>query len=93
MAGEPGPVRSGSGGSPPRKSGVSTAGSMGIYAPEVIFVGEAKGLWLWALVWPASAGLLLYDSVGFGDLRDGYVEAELAFGSLSPRLGPLPESA
>jgi hypothetical protein len=57
------------------------------------FVGEAKGLWLWALVWPAAAGVLLYDSLGLIDLRDGYVEAELAFGSLSPRLGEVPGAA
>ena len=39
------------------------------------FVGEAKGLWLWALVWPASAGVLMYDSLTLLDLRDGYQEA------------------
>lgn len=55
-----------------------------------VFVGEAKGLWLWSLVWPATAGVLLYDSLELSDLRDGYVEAELAFGSLSPRLGLVP---
>jgi hypothetical protein len=54
------------------------------------FVGEAKGLWLWALVWPATAGVLLYESLELVDLRDGYVEAELAFGSVSPRLAAVP---
>ena len=58
-----------------------------------VFVGEAKALWLWALVWPAAAGVLLYDSLELVDLRDGYVEAELAFGSLSPRLGALPTAS
>jgi hypothetical protein len=57
------------------------------------FVGEAKGLWLWAVVWPASAGLLLYDALSLSDLRDGYVEAELAFGSVSPRLSAVPATA
>jgi hypothetical protein len=52
------------------------------------FVGEAKGHWLWALVWPAAAGVLMYDALSLLDLRDGYLEAELAFGSLSPRLTP-----
>jgi hypothetical protein len=52
------------------------------------FVGEAKGHWLWALVWPATAGVLMYDALSLLDLRDGYLEAELAFGSLSPRLTP-----
>jgi hypothetical protein len=50
------------------------------------FVGEAKGCWLWLLVWPAAAGVLVYDAVSLVDLRDGFIEAELAFGSLSPRL-------
>ena len=54
------------------------------------FVGEAKALWLWVLVWPATAGVLLYDSLELADLRDGYVEAELAFGAVSPRLGAVP---
>lgn len=57
------------------------------------FVGEAKGLWLWALIWPAAAGVLVYDSLEMIDLRDRYVEAELAFGSLSPRLGDVPGAA
>jgi hypothetical protein len=50
------------------------------------FVGEAKGHWLWALVWPAAAGVVMYEELNLADLRDGYVEAELAFGSVSPRL-------
>ena len=54
------------------------------------FVGEAKGLWLWALVEPGSAGVLLYEALDLVDLRDGYVENELAFGSLSPRLSAVP---
>jgi hypothetical protein len=52
------------------------------------FVGEAKGHWLWALVWPAVAGVVMYDALSLTDLRDGFQEAELAFGSLSPRLTP-----
>jgi hypothetical protein len=54
------------------------------------FVGEAKGLWLWAIVCPAAAGVLMYDAVTLEDLRDGYQEAELAFGSVSPRLTAVP---
>ena len=57
------------------------------------FVGEAKANWLWAIVFPAAAGVLLYDSLELTDLRDGVVEAELAFGSLSPRLGVVPGAA
>jgi hypothetical protein len=61
---------------------------------RAVFVGEAKGLWLWAVVWPATAGVLLYDDVSLTDLRDGLdeLELELDFGSLSPRLSALPEA-
>jgi hypothetical protein len=55
-----------------------------------VFVGEAKARWLWALVWPATAGVVMYDALALADLRDGYIEAELAFGSLSPRLSAVP---
>lgn len=55
-----------------------------------VFVGEAKGQWLWAIVWPAAAGVLMYDEVSLADLRDGFIEAEVAFGSLSPRLSAVP---
>jgi len=54
------------------------------------FIGEAKGLWLWAIVCPAAAGVLMYDALSLEDLRDGYAEAELAFGSVSPRLSEIP---
>ena len=54
------------------------------------FVGEAKGLWLWAIICPAAAGVLMYDALSLEDMRDGYAEAELAFGSVSPLLSSAP---
>lgn len=57
---------------------------------RAIFVGEAKGLWLWAVVWPATAGLLMYDDIALTDLREGLADIELDFGSLSPRLSARP---
>lgn len=54
------------------------------------FVGEAKGLWLWAIICPAAAGVLMYDALSLEDLRDGFAEAELAFGSVSPLLSAVP---
>jgi hypothetical protein len=53
---------------------------------RAVFVGEAKGLWLWAVVWPADAGVLMYDVVSLSDLRDGDTDLELDFGALSPRM-------
>jgi hypothetical protein len=58
---------------------------------RAVFVGEAKGLWLWAVVWPATAGVLMYDDLSLTDLRDWPVDLDLEFGSLSPRLSATPD--
>lgn len=53
------------------------------------FVGAAKGLWLWAVLWPAAAGLLLLEDLVLHDARDGAPDPTVDFGALSPRLtGP-----
>lgn len=53
---------------------------------RAVFVGEARGMWLWLVLWPAIAGTLLYDEVVLTDLRDAVAElAHLPMGSLSPR--------
>ena len=59
---------------------------------RAVFAGEAMGLWLWVVVWPASAGVLMYDEVSLTDLRDSPVGLDLDFGSLSPRLSDAPDS-
>ncbi|MBB5117163.1 hypothetical protein FHS36_000561 [Streptomyces eurocidicus] len=58
-------------------------------APEdrAVFAGEARGLWLWAVVWPERSGLLMYDELVLTDLRDAGAEVDLLpCGALSPRL-------
>ncbi len=52
------------------------------------FVGEAKGLWLWLAVWPADAGVLVYDAMELVDHREASAGAdgELQFGPTSRRL-------
>jgi hypothetical protein len=56
-------------------------------ADRAVFAGEALGLWLWAIVWPESSGLLMYDELVLTDLRDAGAEIEvLPCGALSPRL-------
>lgn len=53
----------------------------------VSFVGEAKGLWLWSLVWPESAAVLMYDDLTLCDLREmRELVSEIPVGALSPRL-------
>lgn len=56
---------------------------------RVAFVGEAMGQWLWVVLWPADAGLLLLEDLVLHDCRDGVPELP-GFGSLSPRLTDRP---
>jgi uncharacterized protein DUF6758 len=50
-----------------------------------VYVGEAKGLWLFAVVWPAEAGYVLADHLVLHDLHE-WVPATLVFGAPSPYL-------
>ena len=54
---------------------------------RAVYVGEALGCWLWAVLWPETAGFLLIDEFVLTDLRDASLELEMPFGALSPRLG------
>ncbi|WP_390624257.1 DUF6758 family protein [Fodinicola feengrottensis] len=49
------------------------------------YVGEASGLWLWAVLWPAEAGYLLADNVELMDGRER-LPGELVYGAPSPYL-------
>jgi hypothetical protein len=56
-------------------------------APDrAVYVGEALGCWLWAVLWPESAGFLLIDEFVLTDLRDAGHDIDMPFGALSPRL-------
>jgi hypothetical protein len=62
-------------------------------ADAAVFVGEAKGRWLWLLLWPATAGVLAYDELTLldaaaSDSRDRALD--LDYGALSPRLAVPP---
>jgi hypothetical protein len=53
---------------------------------RAVFVGEARGMWLWVVMWPAIDGALLYEDLVLTDLRDAETEiSALPVGSLSPR--------
>ena len=53
------------------------------------FVGEGMGLWLWAVLWPLEAGVLMLEELRLADLREWPALAEsLPYGALSPRLVP-----
>ena len=51
------------------------------------YVGEARGLWLWAVLWPADAGYVFIEHVELCDLREN-PPGELVFGAPSPYLRP-----
>ncbi|MDX6215275.1 MAG: hypothetical protein QOG99_859 [Frankiales bacterium] len=53
-------------------------------ADRVAFVGEASGVWLWAVLWPPAAELVLLEHVELHDLRRD--QLALAAGAPSPRL-------
>ena len=54
-------------------------------APDrVAFVGEALGVWLWAVLWPPAAELVLMEHVDLHDLR--HDPHDLPLGAPSPRL-------
>ncbi len=54
---------------------------------RAVYVGEALGNWLWAVVWPAEAGYLMtLAELSLRDLRDHDQTLDLPFGAFSPRL-------
>jgi hypothetical protein len=57
---------------------------------RAVFVGEAKGEWLWTVVWPETASLIVYDSLSLTDGRAAGHVLDLPSGALSPRLRPDP---
>jgi len=54
-------------------------------ADRCAYVGQAGGLWLYAVAWPATAGYLLAEDLILCDLTDD-VPSELIFGAPSPYL-------
>jgi hypothetical protein len=56
-------------------------------APDrAAFAGEVMGHWLWAVLWPDTAGVLMIEPITLRDLRDPGQELDLPFGARSPRL-------
>jgi hypothetical protein len=48
------------------------------------FAGEAFANWLWAVLWPASAGVLMLERFSLRDLRESPLD--LPYGAFCPRL-------
>lgn len=49
------------------------------------YAGEARGMWLYAITWPSSAGYLLAEDVVLHDLTE-WLPPELVYGAPSPYL-------
>jgi hypothetical protein len=64
-------------------------------ADRAAFVGEARGMWLWLVLWPTEAGVLLIGDIALADARDfGPAAYEfLGYGALSPRMTAAPVAA
>jgi hypothetical protein len=54
------------------------------------FVGEAAGVWLWAIAWPGTAAAVMLEQFELRDASDPGNLLELPYGALSPRLAPKP---
>lgn len=58
-----------------------------VEAPDrAAYAGEVKGNWLWVVLWPDTAGVLLVESLILRDLRDPGQDLDVPFGAPSPRL-------
>ncbi len=56
-------------------------------APDrAVYVGEASGVWLWVIMWPATAGALLVEELRLVDARDPGHPLDIPTGATSPRL-------
>ena len=88
---DPGPFLDGEGASCPAHARVHAAGwptplwSVKAAEDRCAYVGEARGLWLYAVAWPATAGYLLAEDLFLCDLAE-VASPELVFGAPSPYL-------
>lgn len=55
-------------------------------ADRAVYVGEARGCWLWALAWPSEVSLELHDGMTLLDLADTEQLLDVPVGASSPRL-------
>lgn len=59
--------------------------TVGNAADRAAFVGEASGLWLYAIAWPADAGYVLSEDIVLHDITE-WLPSELVYGAPSPYL-------
>lgn len=59
---------------------------------KAVYAGEAMGRWLWIILWPAAAGVLLLNEFQLCDLREPGIDLDLPFGAPCPRLEATPDT-
>ena len=52
---------------------------------RAVYVGEALGHWLWVVLFPETAGLVVLDRFVLVDLRDAEHELDVPFGAPQPQ--------
>jgi hypothetical protein len=77
--------------SPPHAKAETRGHPVPLWAVEAepdraVYVGEALGRWLWAVLWPSDAGVLMLEQLHLRDLRDPDMELDLPYGASCPRL-------
>lgn len=53
---------------------------------RAVYIGEAMGNWLWIVLWPADAGVLMVDELHLIDLREPGMDLDLPYGVFCSRL-------
>ncbi|HUZ26760.1 MAG TPA: DUF6758 family protein, partial [Streptosporangiaceae bacterium] len=53
---------------------------------RAVFAGEVMGAWLWLVLWPDTAGVMLVEPLPVRDLRDRGQDLNVPFGAPSPQL-------
>ena len=53
---------------------------------RAVYVGEALGRWLWAVLWPSDSGVLMLEELHLRDLRDPDMALDVPYGAICPRL-------
>ena len=95
LAGLPGPDPGGAFDDGPAHAKVDAAGhptpmwAVDAGPGSAVYVGEAKAAWMWAILWPAEAGILLLEDLALRDLSERRDALDVPFGALMPRLAAL----
>lgn len=55
-------------------------------ADRAVYAGEVLANWMWLVLWPATAGVMVVEALSLLDLRDPGQDLDLPFGAPSARL-------